>query len=235
MPEIREEDLVALYDQINDAENKKAELEYIVDYKEKKIVKSYKEKKTLIAIILGVIIINILSFGYLIYVDKIQLSTPEKKQVATQEVEEITPLKEISEQEETTTVIDSISQDTISNNGGEAILSEEEKLVIQEEKEKLEELREFYLAKNLLDKEKIYTVQISAIASENQEISLISDNLSNHRIYRDNEYLKFSLGIFETLAEAQEFRKILIDTGFRKGIFIISYKNGRRLQIEPSS
>ncbi len=220
MPEIREEDLVALYSQIEKGESKQSELEYIVKYKSKELDKSNTVKGILTWVIIAVIAINIGTFGYLIYKDssdgKLTEALIDKANTAEEKSEFLKEEAVLGNDEKARIV--TVAGDTLS----------------PQEKESLQEVKEFYLAKNLLESEKIYTVQIAAISSETHDISLISENLSNHRIYKNNGYFKFSLGIFETLQEAQEFRKILIESGFKKEIFVISYKNGRRLNIEPS-
>ena len=90
-------------------------------------------------------------------------------------------------------------------------------------------VKEFYLAKEFLEKEKIYSVQIKSFVDNN--ITLASEALTNTLFVKTNPFYSYSLGNFETLAEAQLFRKQLVDLGFEDA-FVASYKEGKRLQIE---
>ncbi len=101
---------------------------------------------------------------------------------------------------------------------------------LKEENAKFTEIQALYLYRNLINKDTIYSVQVKAF-SDNR-IASISDKFTNALIYDNASVYKLSLGVFETLAEAQEFRKILMQSGFDKKIFVISYKEGKRLRIE---
>lgn len=90
-------------------------------------------------------------------------------------------------------------------------------------------VKEFYLAKKFLEKEKIYSVQVKSFVDNN--ITLASEALTNTLFVKTNPFYSCSLGNFETLAEAQLFRKQLVDLGFEDA-FVASYKEGKRLQIE---
>jgi hypothetical protein len=90
-------------------------------------------------------------------------------------------------------------------------------------------VKEFYLAKEFLEKEKIYSVQVKSFVDNN--ITLASEALTNTLFVKTNPFYSYSLGNFETLAEAQLFRKQLVDLGFEDA-FVASYKEGKRLQIE---
>ncbi|MFD0797409.1 SPOR domain-containing protein [Maribacter chungangensis] len=90
-------------------------------------------------------------------------------------------------------------------------------------------VKEFYLAKEFLEKEKIYSVQVKSFVDNN--ITLASEALTNTLFVKTNPFYSYSLGNFETLAEAQSFRKQLVDLGFEDA-FVASYKEGKRLQIE---
>ena len=92
-------------------------------------------------------------------------------------------------------------------------------------------LKNLYLSRSLIQKDTVYSVQIQSFTDE--KVALISDKYVNSLIYADAPYYKLSLGIFETLSEAQEFRKTLLRSGvIDKNIFVISYKEGKRLRIE---
>ncbi|MDH7445757.1 hypothetical protein [Aquimarina sp. 2201CG14-23] len=93
------------------------------------------------------------------------------------------------------------------------------------------DLKELYLYRSLINKDTVYSVQIQSFTDD--KISLVSEKFTNALFYNDSSYYKFSLGIFETLTEAQEFRKTLIRSGvIDKNIFVISYKEGERIRIE---
>ena len=76
----------------------------------------------------------------------------------------------------------------------------------------------------------MYSVQLKTLNSK--EFTTVSDKFTNALVYSDTSYYKLSLGLFETLKEAQAFRKTLMASGYRKNIFVISYKEGKRLKIE---
>ncbi len=100
---------------------------------------------------------------------------------------------------------------------------------LKEQNEELSLVKEFYLAKNFLEKEKVYSVQVKSFVDNN--ITLASEALTNTLFVKTNPFYSYSLGNFETLDEAQKFRKQLVDIGF-KDAFVASYKEGKRLQIE---
>ncbi|WP_281542999.1 SPOR domain-containing protein [Maribacter aestuarii] len=95
--------------------------------------------------------------------------------------------------------------------------------------EELSLVKEFYLAKEFLQKEKIYSVQVKSFVDNN--ITLASEALTNTLFVKTNPFYSYSLGNFETLQEAQSFRKQLVDIGFQDA-FVASYKDGKRIQIE---
>ncbi len=100
---------------------------------------------------------------------------------------------------------------------------------LRQQNEELSLVKEFYLAKQLLEKEKIYSVQIKSFVDNN--ITLASEALSNTMFVKTNPFYSYSLGNFETLEEAQKFRKQLVDMGFQDA-FVASYQDGKRLKIE---
>jgi hypothetical protein len=100
---------------------------------------------------------------------------------------------------------------------------------LRQQNEELSLVKEFYLAKSFLDKEKIYSVQIKSFVDNN--VTLASEALTNTLFVKTNPFYSYSLGNFETLQEAQKFRKQLVDLGFNDA-FVASYKEGKRLQIE---
>ncbi len=100
---------------------------------------------------------------------------------------------------------------------------------LNRQNEELSLVKEFYLAKKFLEKEKIYSVQIKSFVENN--VTLASEALTNTLFVKTNPYYSYSLGTFETLPEAQQFRKQLVDMGFADA-FVASYQDGKRLKIE---
>ncbi|WP_299252238.1 hypothetical protein [uncultured Aquimarina sp.] len=95
----------------------------------------------------------------------------------------------------------------------------------------LKNIKDLYLYRSLINKDTVYSVQIQSFTTD--KVSLVSEKFTNTLFYNDTYYYKLSLGIFETLEEAQEFRKILLKSGIiDKNIFVISYKEGERIRIE---
>ncbi len=100
---------------------------------------------------------------------------------------------------------------------------------LKKQNEELSLVKEFYLAKEFLQKEKIYSVQVKSFVDNN--MTLASEALTNTLFVKTNPFYTYSLGNFETLKEAQKFREQLVDIGFHDA-FVASYKNGKRVQIE---
>ena len=100
---------------------------------------------------------------------------------------------------------------------------------LRKQNEELSLVKEFYLAKSFLDKETIYSVQVKSCVDNN--VTLASEALTNTLFVKTNPFYSYSLGNFETLQEAQKFRKQLVNLGFNDA-FVASYKDGKRLQIE---
>ena len=95
--------------------------------------------------------------------------------------------------------------------------------------EELSLVQDFYLAKKILEKEKIYSVQIKSFIDNN--IILASATLTNTLFVKKNPFYSYSIGNFETLEEARSFRHQLVKMGFND-VFVASYKNGKRIKIE---
>lgn len=100
---------------------------------------------------------------------------------------------------------------------------------LKQQNEELSLVNEFYLAKKFLEKEKVYSVQVKSFVDNN--VTLASEALTNTMFVKTNPFYSYSLGNFETLAEAQSFRKQLVNMGFSDA-FVASYKDGKRIQIE---
>lgn len=100
---------------------------------------------------------------------------------------------------------------------------------LQQKNEELSLVKEFYLAKMFLDKEKIYSVQVKSFVDNN--LTLSSESLTNTMFVKTNPFYSYSLGNFETLEEARSFRYQLVKMGFDDA-FVASYQDGKRLKIE---
>ncbi len=106
--------------------------------------------------------------------------------------------------------------------------------LMQKEQTNLKELNDIYLYRKLIKKDTIYSVQIQSLTKA--KVGAISKKYVNAKFYNDTSYFKFSIGIFETLQEAQEFKKTLTNSGvIKKSIFVISYKDGKRIRIENAN
>ncbi|MCV6629242.1 MAG: SPOR domain-containing protein [Flavobacteriaceae bacterium] len=112
----------------------------------------------------------------------------------------------------------------------DSIIRYEDKLqTLEKENSELSVLKEFYLAKEFLEGELVYAVQVKSLKSS--DINLADAFLLNSVFVKDNAYLSYSLGVFRTLEEARELRKNLVKLGFEDA-FVASYKSGKRLKIE---
>jgi hypothetical protein len=100
---------------------------------------------------------------------------------------------------------------------------------LRKQNEELSLIKEFYLAKEFIEKEKIYSVQVKAFVEKN--FNLAPDALTNTLLVKNNPFYAYSLGTFETLEEAQLFRDELVKMGFEDA-FVASYKDGKRVAIE---
>lgn len=100
---------------------------------------------------------------------------------------------------------------------------------LQQQNEELSLVKEFYLAKMFLEKEKIYSVQVKSFVDNN--LTLSSESLTNTMFVKTNPFYSYSLGNFETLEKARSFRYQLVKMGFEDA-FVASYQDGKRLKIE---
>lgn len=101
---------------------------------------------------------------------------------------------------------------------------------LRKQNEELSLVKEFYLAKEFLGKEKIYSVQVKSFTENN--VALTSDVLTNTLFVKTNPFYAYSIGNFETLDEAQKLRKFLVDDVGLQDAFVASYQDGKRVQIE---
>jgi len=100
---------------------------------------------------------------------------------------------------------------------------------LRKQNEELSLIKEFYLAKEFIEKEKIYSVQVKAFVENN--FNLAPEALTNTLLVKNNPFYAYSLGNFETLEEAKRFRDELVKMGFEDA-FVASYKDGKRVAIE---
>ena len=100
---------------------------------------------------------------------------------------------------------------------------------LEQQNDELSLVKEFYLAKKFLEKEKIYSVQVKSFVDNN--VTLASEALTNTLFVKTNPFYSYSLGNFETLEEAQSFRFQLVKMGFDDA-FVASYQDGKRVKIE---
>ncbi|NER13882.1 SPOR domain-containing protein [Leptobacterium flavescens] len=199
MPFIEEDNLLDLYKKIDKSEANNLRLQDQIFYKNKELSKNVKQRN-----VFGVVgLICIVACAIIISFSLGVKNTVDKLK-ATSEDKVVVP-------------IDSL--ESLKNSVR----------VLEEKNEQLNAVRDFYLARNLLDGQKIFAVQISAI--EQSHLSLLPLSLSNMQLVRNNGFFSFSLGIFETLQEAQNFRYELVKLGF-EDVFVVSYKEGKRIQIE---
>lgn len=72
----------------------------------------------------------------------------------------------------------------------------------------------------------VYSVQIGAFTE--RKYPLLSETIAG--TLSNSDYLRYSIGLFTTKKEAQNFRKQLLKLGFRDA-FVASYRNGKRQEI----
>jgi len=102
---------------------------------------------------------------------------------------------------------------------------------LKKHQSEVKDLKDLYLYRSLIKKDTVFSVQIQSFTTD--KVSMVSEKFTNTLFYNDTSYFKLSVGIFESLEEAQEFRKILKQSGIiDKNIFVISYKGGERIRIE---
>lgn len=77
-----------------------------------------------------------------------------------------------------------------------------------------------------INNETIYSVQVGVFSKN--KYALLSETLAGTT--SQGEIFKYSVGLFKTLKEAQEFRKQIVKIGFEDA-FVASYINGKRQKI----
>ncbi len=204
MKVMKDEDLLSLHYQIEKAEIKQKKLEDLLDEESDKLKKSKKSNRLFGSFSLVLLLLAVFLVANAFYSSKSASISNTAGDINREEL--------------------STLQNELQN-------VREELNVLKNKKVDLEEIRNLYLYRKLIDKDTVYSVQIKAL--NDKRISSISEKYTNSLVYNDTSLYKFSLGIFETLSEAQDFRKTLIQSGiYDKRIFVISYKQGKRLKIE---
>jgi hypothetical protein len=99
---------------------------------------------------------------------------------------------------------------------------------LENENIELRNIQDFYLARNLMTSDTIYSVQTGMLPIE--ATGFISPGLANGIFVETHPYIKYSIGLYETLEEANTLRKALVELGFSDA-FIASYQGTTRLKI----
>ncbi len=203
MKVIKDEDLLSLHYQIEKSEIKQQKLESLLEIEANKLKKSKKTNRLYGSFSVVLLLLAVFMVANAFYSSKL----------SSREISKEDHSKELS---------------LIQN---ELIAAKQELKLLKEQKADIKEIKDLYLFRSLINKDTVFSVQIKAL--NDKKIAAVSKKFTNTLVYNDTSLYKFSLGIFETLSEAQAFRKTLIESGlFDKRIFVISYKNGKRIKIE---
>lgn len=207
MPFVEESDLLALHKDVEKAQIINDRLLEQVKMKDKELIRSKKHRNVFglitVLFMLGSIIIASYAFGVSSVIRKVNpnFSSPS----------------ETSRNDHVLVSLDSLE------------VYKSRLQAVQRENEELSVVKEFYLAKELLENDVVYAVQIKSFIDGN--VNIASETILNSVVIKDNPFLSYSLGAFKTLKEAQSFRYELIKLGFEDA-FVASYKNGKRHKIE---
>lgn len=204
MKVIKDEDLLFLHKQIEKSEVKQQKLEDLLELEVGKLKKSKKTNRLYGSFSVILLLLAVFLVANAFYSSK---SSSKAKAATDNQINEL----------------------SIVQNELEATKKELE--LVKNEQINLKEIQDLYLYRSLINKETVYSVQIKAL--NDKRIASVSEKYTNTLVYNEGSLYKFSLGIFETLSEAQEYRRTLIESGLLdKRIFIISYKDGKRVKIE---
>lgn len=208
MPFLSEQELNSLQQEIEDANIRTEEAEEELE-KEKKELTEVKRKVKGVTIFFAILAGLGIASSIFFYQKK-------RKSLSSIDVERI-------KKDEALRVIDSIanSRDEYNKEAEENI---EENDVDNQTNSIGESITE---VKNNIHNQTVYSVQVG-VFSENK-FPVLSESIAG--ISLQGDYFKYSFGLFETLNEAQEFRRNLVQIGFRDA-FVASYINGERQQIE---
>ncbi|WP_299179636.1 hypothetical protein [uncultured Aquimarina sp.] len=202
MPDIKNEDLLSLHYQIEKAEVEQRKLEDLLNDKSVELKRNRASKLMLKMLCSALLILTIALIVYVVF----WVDRDNGDTVVMENKEFSSFQSEI--------------------NGLKTQLNQ-----LKSDQSDLNDLKNLYMYRDLINKDTVYSVQIQSFADK--KVSLISEKFTNSLVYSDTSYYKLSLGIFETLIEAQEFRKTLLKSGvIDKNIFVISYKEGKRIKIE---
>ncbi len=203
MKVMKDEDLLSLHYQIEKAEIKQKKLEDLLDAETEKLKKSKYSNRMFGSFSLVLLLLAIFLVANAFYSNK----NNELAAVEINRSEELSLLQ----------------------NELDAVKSE--LAVLKKQKQEIKDIKDMYLYRSLINKDTVYSVQVKALVDG--KIASISEKYTNTLVYSDTSLYKLSLGIFETLSEAQDFRKTLIQSGmYDKRVFVISYKDGKRIKIE---
>lgn len=214
MPYIEDEQLTALYKEIETLSDEKIEIENELTEVENDYKKLKKESK-LITILLTILVIGT-TVTALYFFSK----TKEKVNIEAIKTEAVEEYKEnLAELQESSGYDENNEPETDAE-----YEDEDNKEILSSKSTDVETIN------NNAKGKKIYSVQIAAL--EERKVPLISANLiSTSKVNEEDEFYKFSIGLFSTLEEAQVFRRELVKIGF-EDVFVASYIDGRRQQIE---
>ncbi|AXT54994.1 hypothetical protein D1815_04195 [Aquimarina sp. AD1] len=202
MPDIKNEDLLSLHYQIEKAEVEQRKLEDLLNDKSVELKRNRASKLMLKMLCSALLILTIALIVYVVF----WVDRDNGDTVVMENKEFSSFQSEI--------------------NGLKTQLNQ-----LKSDQSDLNDLKNLYMYRDLINKDTVYSVQIQSFTDK--KVSLISEKFTNSLVYSDTSYYKLSLGIFETLIEAQEFRKTLLKSGvIDKNIFVISYKEGKRIKIE---
>ncbi|WP_281986175.1 hypothetical protein [Aquimarina aggregata] len=204
MKVLKDEDLLSLHYQIEKSEIKQKKLEDLLEIEAEKLRRTRKSNRLFGSFSVVFLLLAVFLIANAFYSNK---STSKKSQANSKYAQEILALQ------------------------NELNIAKNELEVLKKEKATSKEIQDLYLYRSLISRDTVFSVQIKA--ANNKKISSISQKFTNTLVYSDASLYKLSLGIFETLTEAQDFRKTLIQSGILdKRIFVISYKDGKRIRIE---
>ncbi len=173
---------------------------------------SLKKQRTILIIVTGILLLLLL--GSIIYFSKISITQNNLEEknltlISTQEYNDLINFKH-----------GVVEQKQIEEENREALVTEDE--IEQEDAEQ---------PKPSIENKIIYAIQIGAL--DEKSISLYTDTFPQFKEFHVEEFYKYTVGAFESLEEAQIFRKEVVNLGFEDA-FIGSYQNGERIRIEEA-
>ncbi|MCD8412125.1 SPOR domain-containing protein [Tenacibaculum finnmarkense] len=212
MPFIEEENLTLMQEDLDNARLKRENAEDELGEIQEKLT-SFQKKSRITAILLGLLLGISLGACYYFYTSATQAPTFSEA--------DITAIKS----KENTRVLDSINIATIAamsldNTQNE---SSDSRIGSGNLDEVVNEV------KNNTTGETIYSVQVGVFYNK-KKFPLLSSKTIPAIITSEDDYFKYSLGLFTTLSQAKKFKKELIKLGF-KDAFVASYIDGKRQKI----